>query len=70
MSDRKQPADSAGEHDRPAPIQWDTPQLTIRAVMTGMALGVVLCTCNIYAGLKIGWGFNMSVTAALLSFGV
>ena len=45
------------------------PQLTVRAVLTGMVLGGVLSLCNIYSGLKIGWGFNMSVTAALLSFG-
>lgn len=56
-------------HEQPAPIDWNAPQLTLRSVLTGMILGAVLCTCNIYAGLKIGWGFNMSVTAALLSFG-
>lgn len=70
MSSESDIAASASGHDRPAPIQWDAPQFTIRAVGTGMVLGAVLCTCNIYAGLKIGWGFNMSVTAALLSFGV
>ncbi|QQR88578.1 MAG: OPT/YSL family transporter [Myxococcales bacterium] len=37
--------------------------------MTGMLLGALLCPCNIYAGLKIGWSFNMSITAALLSYG-
>ncbi|GMV41963.1 MAG: hypothetical protein AMXMBFR64_36790 [Myxococcales bacterium] len=45
------------------------PQLTVRAIMTGMVLGATLSLCNIYAGLKIGWGFNMSITAALLSYG-
>lgn len=44
-------------------------ELTVRAVATGMVIGSVLSLCNIYAGLKIGWGFNMSVTAALLGFG-
>ena len=53
---------------------WPTPdltvpQLTVRAVLTGMVLGSTLSLCNIYAGLKIGWGFNMSITAALLSYG-
>jgi OPT family oligopeptide transporter len=43
-------------------------QFTLRAVLTGMSLGGVLSLCNIYSGLKIGWGFNMSVTAALLSY--
>jgi len=44
-------------------------QLTIRAVATGMVLGGVLSLCNVYSGLLIGWGFNMSITAALLGFG-
>lgn len=51
------------------PIQFSTPQLTLRAVLTGMVIGGLLSLCNIYAGLKVGWGFNMSVTAALLAFG-
>src|SRR5690606_39581963 len=37
--------------------------------ITGMVLGAALSLCNIYSGLKIGWGFNMSITAALLGFG-
>ncbi len=45
------------------------PELTIRAVITGVVLGLLLTPCNIYTGLKIGWSFNMSITAALLSFG-
>lgn len=44
------------------------PQLTVRALATGMALGGVLSLCNVYSGLKIGWSFNMSVTAALLGW--
>lgn len=50
-------------------VDFVTPQLTIRAVGTGMLIGGVLSLCNIYSGLKIGWGFNMSITAALLGFG-
>lgn len=45
-----------------------SPQLTIRAVVTGMVLGALLTPCNVYSGLKIGWSFNMSIAAALLSF--
>ncbi len=44
------------------------PQFTVRAVLTGMALGALLTPCNVYSGLKIGWSFNMSIAAALLSF--
>lgn len=32
-------------------------------------LGAILTPCNVYSGLKIGWSFNMSIVAALLSFG-
>lgn len=42
---------------------------TFRAVFTGVVMGAGLSLCNIYLGLKIGWGMNMSVTAALLAFG-
>lgn len=42
---------------------------TARSVITGMVFGAGLSLCNIYLGLKIGWGMNMSVTAALLGFG-
>jgi len=45
-----------------------TPQFTVRAVVTGMVLGGLLTPCNVYSGLKIGWSFNMSIAAALLSF--
>ena len=55
-------------HDYPA-LNLSDPQLTLRALITGMILGGVLSLCNVYMGLKIGWGFNMSITAALLSYG-
>ncbi len=48
----------------------DMAQLTVRAVLTGMLLGGVLSLCNIYVGLKIGWGMGMSITAALLGYGL
>ncbi len=51
------------------PLDLNAPQLTVRAVITGMLIGGTLSLCNVYMGLKIGWGFNMSITAALLSYG-
>ncbi len=44
-------------------------QLTLRAILTGMVFGSILSLCNLYVGLKIGWGIGMSLTAALLAFG-
>lgn len=43
------------------------PQFTLRAMVTGLIIGALLAPCNIYSGLKIGWSFNMSITAALLA---
>lgn len=43
-------------------------QLTIRAIATGFLLGALLAPCNIYTGLKIGFSFNMSIAAALVSY--
>jgi putative OPT family oligopeptide transporter len=43
-------------------------QLTLRAICTGFILGSLLAPCNIYTGLKIGFSFNMSIAAALLSY--
>lgn len=64
-------SDSSASGLEPTPLPRDlrSPQLTIRAVASGMVLGGALSLCNIYSGLKIGWGFNMSITAALLAFG-
>lgn len=44
-------------------------QLTWRAVLTGMVIGAILTPCNIYSGLKIGFSFNMSIAAGLISYG-
>ena len=51
------------------PVDTVTRSFTVRAVLTGALLGGLLSVCNVYSGLKIGWGFNMSITAVLLSFG-
>ncbi|MBE7483268.1 MAG: OPT/YSL family transporter [Polyangiaceae bacterium] len=63
--------EAAAEVESPSeypPLDRESPQLTLRAVLTGCLLGGVLSLSNIYAGLKIGWGFNMSITAMLLAF--
>ncbi len=66
MSSTSEPLDVEEHYP---PLDLSIPQFTIRAVLTGMVLGGGLSLCNIYAGLKIGWGFNMSIVAALLSYG-
>jgi uncharacterized oligopeptide transporter (OPT) family protein len=44
-------------------------ELTARALLSGVVLGALLTPCNVYSGLKIGWSFNMSIVALLLSLG-
>jgi uncharacterized oligopeptide transporter (OPT) family protein len=44
-------------------------ELSLRAVLTGAVLGILLTPSNVYAGLKIGWSFNMSIIALLVGFG-
>ena len=62
------------EPEHPAPplpaVGGSIPQLTVRAVATGMLLGGVLSLCNIYSGLKIGFTTNMSIATTLLGFGL
>ncbi len=57
------------EDTAPISTNQSRAQLTLRAVLTGMAFGSILSLCNLYVGLKIGWGIGMSLTAALLAFG-
>ncbi|MFP3921961.1 MAG: OPT/YSL family transporter, partial [Dichotomicrobium sp.] len=51
-----------------APTAPPPPELTVRAVLTGMVIGAILTPCNVYSGLKIGWSFNMSVAAGLIAY--
>jgi uncharacterized oligopeptide transporter (OPT) family protein len=52
----------------PLPLDRVTRQLTLRALLTGMIMGAVLSICNVYTGLKIGWGTNMSITGILVAY--
>ncbi len=54
---------------QPTPPDLITPQFTVRAIATGMVLGGLLSASNIYTGLKVGWSFNMSTNAVVISLG-
>ncbi len=47
----------------------DQPQLTLRAVLMGGLLGMVMSISNLYTTLKLGWAFGVAITACVLSFG-
>lgn len=59
---------AALDRNAPAPVDLLSPQLTLRALLTGMLLGAVLSICNVYLGLRIGWGTNMSITGILIAY--
>jgi OPT family oligopeptide transporter len=46
------------------------PQLTVRAIVMGSLLGGLLSLTNLYAGLKTGWSFGVSITASILSYAI
>ena len=46
----------------------DVPQLTLRAVLMGSALGFLLAFTNLYIGLKTGWHLGIAITACILSY--
>lgn len=59
------------EHDR----YWlekvhkpNEPQLTVRALIAGSALGGVMSVSNLYIGMKVGWSLGMALTSTILAF--
>jgi len=44
------------------------PQLTVRAAVMGMLLGMILSLTNIYLGLKAGWGVGVALTSCILAY--
>jgi uncharacterized oligopeptide transporter (OPT) family protein len=48
----------------------DFPQLTLRAVLMGSALGFLLAFTNLYIGLKTGWALGVAITACIVSYAV
>ncbi|MFZ4428798.1 MAG: OPT family oligopeptide transporter [Phycisphaerales bacterium] len=44
------------------------PQLTVRAVIFGGVLGMLMAAANLYTTLAIGWAFGVAITAGVMSF--
>ena len=44
------------------------PQLTVRAVVMGGLLGMLMSVSNLYTTLAIGWGFGVAITACVMSY--
>jgi OPT family oligopeptide transporter len=43
-------------------------QLTLRAVLMGMALGAIMVCSNVYVGLKAGWSMGVAITSCILAY--
>jgi uncharacterized oligopeptide transporter (OPT) family protein len=48
----------------------DERQLTVRAVLAGMVIGVAMCASNLYVVLKTGWSLGVTLTSCILAYGV
>ncbi len=46
----------------------DAVNLTVRAVIVGMLIGVVMCVSNLYVFFKTGWSIGVTITAAILGW--
>lgn len=46
----------------------DAVNLTVRAVIVGMLIGVVMCISNLYVFFKTGWSMGVTITAAILGW--
>ncbi|CAG0971803.1 hypothetical protein PHYC_01288 [Phycisphaerales bacterium] len=46
----------------------DMAQLTLRAAITGFALGSVLSATNLYVGARTGWTLGVGLTSVILAF--
>lgn len=44
------------------------PQLTARAVVMGMLLGMIMVCSNVYVGLKVGWSMGVAITSCILAY--
>jgi uncharacterized oligopeptide transporter (OPT) family protein len=68
---------SRTEDGRDAEAVWlretfrpDEPNLTVRAVLVGMLVGVAMCLSNLYVFFKTGWSMGVTLTACILAFGL
>jgi OPT family oligopeptide transporter len=48
--------------------QPNATNLTVRAVIVGALIGVVMCLSNLYVFFKTGWSLGVTITACILAF--
>ena len=62
--------DEAADDQPYVPASTDLPQITLKAVLLGIVLSVVLGAANVYLGLKAGMTVAASIPAAVISMGL
>jgi uncharacterized oligopeptide transporter (OPT) family protein len=50
--------------------QRNAPQLTVRAVLTGGVLGMLMSLANLYTTLHVGWSFGVAITSGVLAYAI
>jgi OPT family oligopeptide transporter len=58
----------AGDRDYLAEQATQPQNFTLRGVLVGLAIGVVICFSNMYFGLQTGWVSGMAMPSALIGF--
>ncbi|KAF1922546.1 OPT superfamily oligopeptide transporter [Didymella exigua CBS 183.55] len=58
----------AGDRDYLAEQASQPQNFTLRGVLVGLAIGVVICFSNMYFGLQTGWVSGMAMPSALIGF--
>ncbi|KAF2626275.1 oligopeptide transporter-like protein [Macroventuria anomochaeta] len=58
----------AGDRDYLAEQAEQPQNFTLRGVLVGLAIGVVICFSNMYFGLQTGWVSGMAMPSALIGF--
>ena len=43
-------------------------ELTVRAIITGMVVGCLMCFANLYVVLKTGWSVGVTITACIMAW--
>ena len=81
ITDDETSIDSNNDDPDASLLQRDDPQkilaeqaeqgqnFTVRGVLVGLAIGVIICFSNMYFGLQTGWVSGMAMPAALIGFG-
>ena len=52
------------------PARSAKPQSSVRAIVVGLFVGVLMCMTNMYFGLQTGWVTMGSLQSAILGFGI